>query len=293
VDNKTALIFGSNGQDGFYLHRLLTASGFRVVRISRHNSDVNGDVADAAFTAEQIRTHQPGYIFHFAANSTARHEALFDNHAAISTGTLHILESTRLHCPSAKIFLSGSALQFRNEGFPINEHTPFEAGSAYAVARIQSVYAARYYRKAFGTKVYVGYFFNHDSPLRSEQHVNQKIAQAAKRIAAGSREKLQLGNINVQKEFNFAGDMMEAVWLFMNQDAVHELVIGCGRAYPIADWLSCCFEKLNLNWKESVILQDDFIPEYQVLVSDPKLLMSLGWRPRVELNQLANLMINE
>jgi len=292
VENKVALIFGSNGQDGYYLNRLLTASGIPVVRISRHNSDVMGDVADAGFTAEQIRLHQPGYIFHFAAHSTAKHEALFDNHAAISTGTLNILESARLFCPSAKIFLSGSALQFRNEGLPINEQTPFEANSAYAVARIQSVYAARYYRKTFGTKVYIGYFFNHDSPLRSEQHVNQKIVQAAKRIARGSKEKLVLGNINVQKEFNFAGDVMEAVWLFMNQDAVHELVVGCGKAYPIADWVSCCFEQLNLDWKESVILQDDFIPEYQVLVSNPKLLMSLGWQPRVEFNQLANLMIN-
>lgn len=286
-------MFGSNGQDGFYLGKRLAGSGIRVVRISRRNSEVIGDVADAMFTAEQISIHQPDYIFHFAANSTTRHEALYDNHAAISTGSLNILESTRLYCPSAKIFLSGSALQFRNEGLPINEQTPFEAGSAYSVARIQSVYAARYYRKAFGTQVYVGYFFNHDSPLRSEQHVNQKIARAAKRISQGSKEKLVLGNINVRKEFNFAGDMMEAVWLFMKQDAVHELVIGSGKAYPIADWVSCCFEKLNLDWKESVILQDDFIPEYQVLVSDPKLLMSLGWQPRVDLSQLANLMINE
>src|SRR5277367_2342099 len=108
-------------------------------------------------------------------------------------------------------------MQFKNEGLPIDELTPFEASSPYSVSRIQSVYAARYYRSVFGLEVYTGYFFNHDSPLRAENHVNQKIAAAVKRIGAGSNEKLYLGNINVRKEFNYAGELVEAVWILVNQ----------------------------------------------------------------------------
>src|SRR5205085_129762 len=144
----------------------------------------------------------PDYIFHLAANSTTRHEAVFDNHAAISTGAINILEAAYRHSFQSRVFLSGSAAQFENDGTPIDEDTPFAALNPYAVSRIHSVYAGRYYR-SLTLKVYVGYFFNHDSPLRTERHVNQKIALAARKIAAGSREKLEIGDASVKKEFNF------------------------------------------------------------------------------------------
>ena len=293
MKNKVALIFGSGGQDGFYLNSLLLEQGVVTINISRKNSDVNGNVGDPKFVEACIKQYQPDFIIHFAANSTAHHSALFENHETICTGTLNILESARLYAPSSKIFLSGSALQFRNEGLPINETTAFEAGSPYAVARIQSVYAARYYRNAFGLQVYVGYFFNHDSPLRSEQHVNQKIVKTAKRILHGSKEKLVLGNIEVQKEFNYAGDAVAAVWMLMNQQHIFEAVIGSGKAYPIRDWLAYCFENMGLNWQDVVVFEADFIPQYRILVSDPQLIMKLGWQPRVDFYQLANMMINE
>jgi GDPmannose 4,6-dehydratase len=293
VKNKVAVIFGSAGQDGFYLNSLLRNQHILTVNVSRKNSEVNGDVSDYKFVSDLIKKHQPDFVFHLAANSTPRHDALFENQRTICDGTLNILESARLNAPSAKIFLSGSALQFRNEGFPINEKTAFEADSAYAVARIQSVYAARYYRKAFGLRAYVGYFFNHDSPFRTEQHVNQKIAKAAKRISLGSKEELVLGNIEVQKEFNFAGDMVEAVWLLVNQEEVSEAVIGSGKAYRILDWLSYCFESVGLNWEEAVVLEENYISPYQILVSDPKLITDLGWRPMTSMYQLADMMLND
>lgn len=293
MKNKVAVIFGSTGQDGFYLKGLLQQQHVVTVNISRKNSDVTGDVGDYRFVTDIIRKYQPDFIFHLAANSTPRHDVLFENQRTICDGTLNILESARLYCPSAKIFLSGSALQFRNEGLPINEHTAFEADSPYAVARIQSVYAARYYRKAFGLQVYFGYFFNHDSRFRTEQHVNQKIAKAAKRISLGSKEQLVLGNIEVQKEFNFAGDVVEAIWILVNQGEIAEAVIGSGKAYRILDWLSYCFERVGLNWEDSVVLQENFIPQYQILVSDPKLMMGLGWQPGTDMYQLANMMLND
>ena len=230
-----ALIFGISGQDGYFLTELLRKKNIQIIGVSRSYGDLIGYVGDYSFVESILKHHQPNYIFHFAANSTTNHSALFDNHNAISTGTLNILECVRLHCPTAKVFLSGSAMQFKNKGVPIDEQTPFEASSPYSIARIQSVYAGRYYRSAFGLLVYFGYFFNHDSPLRSEKHVNQKIVSSVKRIANGSTEKLELGNIDVKKEFNYAGDIVEAVWVLVNQDTVFEAIIGSGDAHSIQE----------------------------------------------------------
>lgn len=286
-----AIIFGSNGQDGYYLSKLLAQQKIEVIVVSRSGNGIIGDVSDLAFTEALIKKYQPGYIFHLAANSTTRHYALFDNHQAISTGTLNILESVRLHSPHSNIFLSGSAMQFKNEGLPIDEKTSFEASSPYSVARIQSVYAGRYYRSAFGLKVYAGYFFNHDSPLRSEQHVNQKIVKAALRIAGGSSEKLELGNLTVQKEFNYAGDIVEAVWRLVNQGDIFEAVIGYGKTHSIQEWLIYCFKKVNKDWEDFVTIKQGYVPEYKILVSNPKLIKSLGWEPSVDFYQLADLMM--
>lgn len=287
------VIFGANGQDGFYLNQLLADYEFDTINISRKTGFLTGDISDYALVESVIKKFQPGFVFHFAANSTTRHNALFENHAAISTGTINLLECVRLHCPVTKIFLSGSAMQFKNDGLPIDESTPFEAGSPYAAARIHSVYAGRYYRSKFGLKVYTGYFFNHDSPLRTENHVNQKIVKAVNRIALGSKEKLELGNIDVKKEFNFAGDIVRSIWQLVNQEKVFEAVIGSGEAHSILEWLEYCFVQKNLEWENSVILQSEFIPEYKILVSNPQLIKSLGWQPRVGFYQLANMMINE
>src|SRR5215218_1506828 len=238
-----AIIFGINGQDGFYLSELLKTLSVDVIGVSRSaNQDwLQGDVKDLPFVSNLIKAHQPDFIFHFAANSTTAHHAVFENHEIISTGTLNILEAVYRNSKQSKVFLSGSAVQFENKGVPISEETAFAPLSPYAVARIQSVYAGRYYRN-LGLQVYVGYFFNHDSPLRSERHVNQRIALAVQRICKGSDEKIEVGNIHVRKEFNYAGDVVNAVWRLVSQDEVHEAVIGSGKAYSIQQWIEICFD---------------------------------------------------
>ena len=283
-----AVIFGANGQDGFYLTELLRGQNVEVIGLSRQN----GNVADWNFVENLIETVEPDYVFHFAANSTTRHEALFDNHAAISTGTLNILESVKRHSPQTKIFLSGSAVQFENSGAPIDEKTAFAPVSPYAVSRIHSVELARYFRGC-GLQIYVGYFFNHDSPRRSEQHVNQKIARTAQRIFRGSREKLELGDISVKKEFNFAGDAVRAIWMLVSQTTVFEAVIGSGTAHSIEDWLNLCFSRFGLDWREYVIIKENFKAEYRVLISNPALLKSLGWEPQYDIQDLAEMMTKE
>lgn len=287
-----AIIFGANGQDGFYLRELLRRNNVKTFAASRSGEDLTGDVADWNFVENLIEKNKPDYIFHLAANSTTRHEAIFDNHAAISTGTINILEAAYRHSPQSAVFLSGSAVQFANDGMPIDENTPFAVHSPYAVSRVYSVYAGRYYR-SLGLKVYVGYFFNHDSSLRGEQHVNQKIALAAKRIASGSREKLEIGDVTVKKEFNYAGDMVEAVWLLINQTNVYEAVIGSGKAYRIQDWLELCFKSAGVNWRDCVIIKENFTPEYRILVSNPALINSLGWQPKTDIFDLAEIMMKE
>ncbi len=286
-----ALIFGINGQDGYYLNALLNRKHIQVIGVSRSKSNwLEGDVADRKLVENIIKEHKPEYIFHLAANSTTKHEVLFENHETISTGTLNVLESVYLHSPYSKVFLSGSGLQFINTGQDISEDDPFEAGSPYAIARIQSVYAARYYRN-LGVQVYVGYFFHHDSFRRPERHLNMKIAQAALRIKNGSAEIVEIGNVDVVKEFNYAGDMIEAIWLLINQTNYFEAVIGCGKGYAIKEWIRVCFESLGMDWQHYISINEKFKPEFLSLTSNPTKLFSMGWKPAVDIYELADKMI--
>jgi GDPmannose 4,6-dehydratase len=285
----TAIIFGAGGQDGFYLTELLKQKGFTVIGISRKEYSVC-DITDYSSVSNLIKDKQPDFVFHLAANSTTRHDALFENHAIIATGTLNILEAVKEFSSDTKVFISGSGLQFKNEGNPIKETDPFEARDAYSVSRIQSVYAARYYR-TLGIKSYVGYFFNHDSPRRTERHMTKKISEAAKRIGAGSNEKLEIGDINVVKEYTYASDIGKGIWTLVNQDKLLEANVSSGNGYTIRDWLIACFLLVNKNFEDFIHIKKDFIPEYKKLVSDPALIISLGWKPEVSFHELAKIMM--
>jgi GDPmannose 4,6-dehydratase len=239
---------------------------------------------------EMVRRHKPDVIFHLAAKSTTHHEALFENHKTISTGTLNILEAVYRWHPVCKVFITGSGVQFVNKGEPIHEADPFEAASAYSVERIHSIYSARYFR-TLGIRVYVGYLFHHESPLRKPTHVSQKIVQAVKRIVAGSDEKLELGDISVEKEWAFAGDVAEGMAILVEQDQVFEAVIGTGKTHTIKDWLKICFASVGKDWTNHVVIRDGFTPEYKRLFSNPETMHSLGWRPKVDFAELAELML--
>ncbi len=286
-----ALIFGINGQDGFYLERLLRLIKIEVIGVSRSEGNwIIGDISRFNFVDSIIKSQKPDYIFHFAANSTTHYDALFENHETISTGTLNILKSVKLYCPNCKVFITGSGVQFKNNGVPIKESDAFEGNSPYSVSRIQSVYAARYFR-SLGLKVYVGYLFHHDSPLRTERHVNQKIAKAVMRIANGSAEIIELGDIDIRKEYTFAGDIIEAIWILVNQKKVFETVIGTGIDYSIRDWLNLCFQIAGLDWKNKVITNKEYTSPNKLLVSDPETIFQLGWQPKTHIEQLAKMMM--
>jgi GDPmannose 4,6-dehydratase len=285
-----AIIFGANGQDGYYLSQLLAENNIKVFGVSRSAGFLQTNISDYTEVSGLIKNIKPDYIFHLAANSTTRHEAWKENHETICTGSLNILEAVKTISPKTKIFLSGSGLQFKNTGNPIKETDDFEATSQYAISRIHSVYTARYYR-SLGLEIYVGYFFNHDSPLRSAKHVTKKITEAVKKIKAGSNEILEIGNVAVKKEWGFAGDIVKGIWTLVNQEKIVEAIIGTGKAYSIEEWLEICFSSIGKNWQEYVRKSENFVAEYEILVSDPSRIKSLGWNPEVSIHQLAEIML--
>lgn len=286
----TAIIFGAGGQDGYYLTRLLEEKSVKVIEVSRRSGFLHIDIGSCEDVSSLIKNYQPDFIFHFAANSTTHHEAIFENHTTISTGTLNILEAVKIFSPATKIFISGSGLQFKNDNKPIKESDPFEARDPYSVSRIQSVYAARYFR-TLGLRVYVGYFFNHDSPLRTERHMSKKIANAARRISEGSEDKIEIGDWSVIKEWTYAGDVVKGIWLFMLQDKIFEMNISSGIGHSIKDWVSECFKIIGKDAGSYIQKKDNFIPEYEILVSDATLINSLGFHPEVSFHQLAEMMV--
>jgi GDPmannose 4,6-dehydratase len=291
--DKKAVIFGASGQDGHYLAALLTKCGYTVVPVSRKQGFVNADITSYDAVADLIKNYKPDYIFHLAAQSTVSHNAMFENHDVISGGTLNVLEAVRLFSPQSKVFITGSGLQFKNDSRPICETDAFEARDAYSFSRIQSVYASRYFRSAFGLSVYVGYLFNHDSPLRTEQHMAKKIAEFAKRVKKDIPSQLEIGSLEAVKEYTFAGDVANAIWLLVNQENHYEAVIGSGLGYSISGWLDACFSVVGKDWRAHITIKEGYVANYKQLVSQPGLIKSMGWVPEVNFIQLAQMMMQE
>lgn len=288
---QTCLVFGGSGQDGYYLGERLSRYGITVIKISRTSGDVLGDVSNYSLVAELVERHRPKYIFHFAAISTTHHEEILHNYDAIVIGTCNILEAVKRFSPLTRVLIVGSGLQFVNTGAPISEFDPFCSGNAYSLTRNSATECARYYR-SLGISVYLGYLFHHESPLRKSSHVSKKISLAAQRIAAGSSEKLEIGNATVKKEWAFAGDIAEGMITLISQNCVFEATIGTGVGYTIEDWLVACFSIVGLNWQDHVIFSSNFLPEYANLVSNPKTIFSLGWHPTTSFEALANMMMS-
>lgn len=287
---RSAIIFGASGQDGNFLNEILTNQKVTTYLVSRNQSPIKGDVSNYDFVSKLIKNIKPDYIFHFAATSNVSHQFIFENHSSISLGTLNILESVITHSKESKVFIAGSAEQFENNGEPINESSSFKANSSYSAERIYSTYISRYYREKYNILVYVGYFFHHDSPLRSANHLNQKILNFVKDLSINSNLKFQIGDYNIEKEFNYSGDFMEAVWILVNQNRIFEVVIGSGKPYAISNWLDLAFAKRNLKWKDWIEVDKEYQKPYERLFSDPSLMKSLGWEPKINIDKLLDLM---
>lgn len=291
TSESTALIFGASGQDGVYMAKLCQNKGIKPIGIARRPGfDVQGSVSDTKLVETLVQDHKPGFIFHFAANSTTRHDALFENHETISTGTLNILESVKKHSPNTRVLITGSGVQFKNIGEPISEKSEFEAWNAYAVSRIQSVYAARYFRQ-LGFKVYVAYLFHHESPFRQDHHVSKIICNQIHDILAGKITRLKLGDPTVQKEWGFAGDIVEGIFTLVNQDDVFEACVGTGVVHSIYDFIAASFDLAGLSLQSNLESNNSYRTEYSKLVSCPNTISRLGWKPTTSLSELAKIML--
>ena len=264
-----AIIFGINGQDGYYLAEVCRRNKVEIIGVSRSPGNwIQGNIADKVFVRDLIQDNNPDYIFHLAAASTTKHHALYENHDAIATGSIHVLEAVKDFVPHCRVFITGSGVQFVNKLKPIAETDPFDASSPYSIARIYSVYAARYFRK-LGIKTYVGYLFHHESPMRKGNHLSKIITEGVKEIAQGKREKLTIGDVSVRKEWAYAGDIARGIFALVNQDVVTEANISTGIAYSVEDWLRECFAYKGLVWRNHVVSPEGvFKPVFPLLISD-------------------------
>ncbi len=280
MKKRYALVFGGHGQDGYYLGKLLEGEGITPLLLNRQT----GDVSDFLKVMQIVGAVQPAYIFHLAATSSTDHAHLFANQGAIVDGTTHILESVKAHCPDCKVFISGSILQFDDTN-PIHHlKSLFTYQSAYAAQRHASVAIGRYYR-TIGLQVYIGYFGHHDSPRRSEKHLAMRIAQAAKL----DLEQIILKNPMDRKEWNYAGDFMAAVWMLVNSP-VYEAVIGAGKTSTIASFAELCLGQAGYSGPQRWVA-DWTRTEPKVTVTDPSIIASIGWKPVVSVQELAEMMV--
>jgi GDPmannose 4,6-dehydratase len=276
-----AIITGSNGQDGWYLEKLLRHYRVEPIPIP---SDSYIDLNSGPIVQSFVDNVQPDFVFHLAAKSTVSHNSSVANHHIISNGSFNLLDAAHRFARNCRVFLAGSAYQFKNEGKPISETDPWDTTSVYCAARGYSKLLADAYR-AQGLMAYFGYFFHHESPRRGSEHMSQRIAKAAR-----NHEPIEIGDPSVVKEWTFAADAMEAVWSLVNQDVIFEANIGTGIGHSIAAFADLCYAAHSLDWKNYVKTSEDYISPYRSLTCNPERIFSTGWRPRTTIEELAELM---
>jgi len=327
---KTALITGVTGQDGSYLARLLIDKGYEVHGITRRSSGHNtsrvdeqeihlhyGDLTDSANLTAIINEVRPDEIYNLGAQSqvdisfkTAVYTANVDG-----LGTLRLLEAIRIldMVDQVRVYQASSSDLYGVSGtVPKDERSPFRPSSPYGVAKLYAYWIAVNYREAYDMFVCNGILFNHESPRRGEQFVARKISKAVARISLGLQEKFYLGNLDAQRDWGFAGDYVEAMWLMLQQDTPDDYVIATGRLTSLREFAKAAFKHVGIGLRfegnglaergvdegtGKVLVEVDpglFRPtEIDILVGDPtKAYDVLGWKPKTTLDQLTALMVD-
>jgi len=319
---KRALITGITGQDGSFLAEFLLARGYQVHGVVRRASTFNterlepiyrdqhesgvglflhyGDVADGAGFRRILEKAQPGEIYNLAAQSHVR--VSFDQAEytadVVATGTLRILEAVRDFAAGGKavrMYQAGSSEMFGAAPPPQNEKTPFYPRSPYAASKAAAHWYAVNYREAYGLFIANGILFNHESPRRGETFVTRKITRALARIKLGLQKKLYLGNLDARRDWGYAGDYVEAMWLMLQQPAPDDYVIATGESHSVREFLDVAAAHCGLDWTEYVETDPRYFrpTEVDALLGDAsKARNRLGWRPRVTFEELVRMMID-
>ena len=316
---KRALITGITGQDGSYLSELLISKGYEVHGIIRRSSSFNteridhlyhdphektvrlvlhyGDLTDGSSLRSIISQIQPTEIYNLGAQSHVR--VSFDQPVytveADALGTLVLLEAMRDACPRARYYQAGSSEMFgKVRETPQKETTPFYPRSPYGCAKVFSHWQTVNYREAYGLFASNGILFNHESPRRGETFVTRKITRAATRIKEGLQDTLYLGNLEAKRDWGFAGDYVEAMWLMLQQDEPDDFVVATGETYSVRDFVQAAFSILGLDWERYIRLDPRYLrpTEVDLLLGDnTKARKVLGWAPRVGFRQLVEMMV--
>jgi GDPmannose 4,6-dehydratase len=317
---KRALVTGVTGQDGSYLAELLLSKGYEVHGLVRRSSSFNtdridhlykdfhdpqariylhyGDLSVSGHLTDLIHAVHPEEIYHLGAQSHVRVSFDMPEYTGDVTGlgTLRLLEAIRKTGVPAKFYQASSSEMFGAAPAPQNETTPFEPQSPYASAKVYAYYVARNYRKAYNLFVCNGILFNHESPRRGETFVTRKITRAATRIKLGLQEKLYLGNLEAKRDWGFAGDYVEAMWLMMQQEGPDDYVVATGETHSVREFAERVFGKLGLAYEKHVEIDPRYFrpTEVNLLLGDAgKARKKLGWEPKVKFEQLIDMMVKE
>ena len=316
---KRALITGLTGQDGSYLADLLLAKGYEVHGIIRRSSSFNtgriehlyrdphepdahlfthyGDLSDPVALTRLIYELQPAEIYHLGAQSHVRvsfdiPEYTFD---VTGAGTLRLLEAIRESEVKTRFYQASSSEMFGASPPPQNEQTPFHPRSPYAVAKVAAYWAAINYREAYGLFAVNGILFNHESPRRGETFVTRKITRAVARIKAGLQDKLYMGNLDAERDWGYAPDFVEAMWMMLQADEPDDYVVATGEKHSVREALEVAFSYAGLDPDEHVEIDSRYFrpSEVDALLGDPsKAREKLGWEPKVRFRELIELMVD-
>jgi len=312
--NPTALICGISGQDGAYLAQLLLSKGYRVIGTARdaqmsrfENLDrlgirsqvqvVSMAINDFRSVLQVLSRHQPAEVYNLAGQSSVglSFEQPVETLESISIGTLNLLESIRFLNQGIRLYNASSGECFGDTGdTPANEETPFRPRSPYAVAKAAAFWQVANYREAYGLFACSGILFNHESPLRPERFVTQKVVRAACRIAGGGGERLRLGNLDIQRDWGWAPEYVEAMWRMLQHDAPRDFVIATGETRALRDFVAESFAALGLDWTDHVETDPTLMRPTDIRISraDPSLaLAQLGWQAETRMAEVVRRMV--
>jgi len=313
---KTALICGISGQDGAYLSKLLCDKGYDVIGTSRDAQMssfsnlrrlgvidkvklVSMALTDFRSVLQVLAKTQPDEIYNLAGQSSVglSFDQPVETLESIATGTLNLLEAIRFMDVPVRFYNAGSGECFgQTSEAGADECSPFRPRSPYAVAKAAAFWEVANYRDAYGLFACSGILFNHESVLRPERFVTQKIVQSAKRIANGSAEKLRLGNLSIKRDWGWAPEYVEAMYSMLQQDVAEDFVVATGESYSLEDFVSTTFSELDLNWQDYVVVDKEFYRPAESLLGRgcaEKALRKLDWQAKCKMPDVVRNMLAE
>jgi len=310
---KKAFITGITGQDGSYLAELLLEKGYEVHGLVRRSSSFNtwridqirdritlhyGDLVDQYSLVRTLESIQPDEVYNLAAQSHVKVSFEMPEYTADVTavGVLRLLDAVRELNMNVRVYQAGSSEMFGKVlETPQRETTPFHPRSPYAAAKVFAHYVSVNYRESYGMHVSNGILFNHESPRRGENFVTRKITLGLAAIKQGKAKELRLGNLDAKRDWGFARDYVEAMWLMLQQTQPDDYVVATGETYSVREFLQEAFGYVGLEWEKYVKVDRKYFrpAEVDLLLGDPgKAQTKLGWKPRVGFKELVRLMVD-